>query len=337
MRARVSPACSGAVVAAVTRRAARVIAVLALSMLAGCSVAPGRVADTRPLDPGRLPPPTATLEVAHLRSCTDAPDRALHLDPDRPVTVLVHGCDASAGRFRSLAQLYAFHGQQAVCFEYDDRRSLVRVADELTNALDELAARTRSPRLTVIGHSMGGLVARKAMEQVPARATGAAEVRLATVSAPIAGIRSARACASGLLRWLTLGAMPGLCWMITGDNWTEITAASPFIREPAPLDTAVRSYLKVVTDERGTCRRRNARGACVESDHVFTLDEQYHPVIERYPRLVNVEVDAGHAAIVGTADRPPVELVSVLQRHGLLAATPPARRDALRRLLAQLY
>jgi len=41
------------------------------------------------------------------------PQRAPQLAPAG--YVLVHGCKGSAGRFRSLAQLYAFHGQQAVC------------------------------------------------------------------------------------------------------------------------------------------------------------------------------------------------------------------------------
>jgi len=80
----------------------------------------------------------------------------------------------SAGRFRSLAQLYAFHGQQAVCFSYDDRASLVHSSGELITALEGLSGQMQNRQLSVLGHSMGGLVARKALERnrpIPGSAT----------------------------------------------------------------------------------------------------------------------------------------------------------------------
>ena len=310
------------------------------ALLAGCTVlAPAHVPEPQPLEPGRLPAADVAVSIPQLGPCTDSPDRTLRFNANHPVTVLVHGCKGSAGHFRSLAQLYAFHGQQAVCFSYDDRDSLLVSAGQLVGALDELGSRLRERNMTVIGHSMGGLVARKAME-VERRAQwrrGEAAINLVTVSAPLAGIAAARACGSPLLHWLSVGVVPGLCWVITGDNWFEITAPSSFIRSPGPLSPAVQRYVKVVTDERDTCRRRTAGGLCLESDHIFDLAEQYQPVVDSYPRLTNVEVKAGHVEIVGYKQVAPRKLVSILQEQGVLAATPPERRSALERLLAELY
>jgi pimeloyl-ACP methyl ester carboxylesterase len=310
-----------------------------LVALAGCAVSPPYVPKPQPLEPGRLPPPNAALNVPHLRPCTDSPDHTLHLNTSYPVTVLVHGCKGSAGRFRSLAQLYAFHGQQAVCFSYDDRASLVLSSGQLISALDELAGYIRGHDLTVIGHSMGGLVARKAMERDRRGEwrRNEASMKLATVSAPLAGIQAASPCGSSLLHWLSLGAVPGICWIVTGDNWYEITSRSDFIRRPGPLLSSVQRYLKVVTDERGSCRRRSANGTCLESDYVFSLAEQDNPVIDKYPRTVNVEVEAGHVEIVGNREVAPRKLLAILQQQGLLAPTPPERRAALEQLLAELY
>jgi hypothetical protein len=75
----------------------------------------------------------------------------------------------------------------------------------------------------------------------------------------------------------------------------------------------------------------------VESDRVFSLAEQYQPVIDAYPRLANVEVAAGHVGIVGYKGFAPRQLVSILQRQGLLAATAAGREGALEQLLAELY
>ncbi len=318
----------------------RVVSALVIgTLLAGCAISPAYVPEPHPLEHGLLPPPNAALNVPHLRPCTDSPDRTLHLNTSYPVTVLVHGCNGSAGRFRSLAQLYAFHGQQAVCFSYDDRESLVLSSGRLISALDELASNIGGHDVTVIGHSMGGLVARKAMERDRHGEwrKSKASIRLATVSAPLAGIQAAAPCGSSLLHWLSLGVVPALCWIVTGDNWYEITSPSSFIQLPGPLLPSVQRYLRVVTNERDTCRRKSARGTCLESDYVFSLAEQYHPVIDNYPQLVNIEVDAGHVEIVGDKEVVPRKLLAILQQQGLLAQTLPERRADLEKLLSRLY
>jgi hypothetical protein len=153
----------------------------------------------------------------------------------------------------------------------------------------------------------------------------------------VSGIAVADSCGNPALHWLSLGVVPAICWAITGDNWHEITSASEFIRRPGPLQPSVGRYLKVVTDERNTCRRRSVTGTCLESDFTFSLHEQYHPVIDAYPQLTNVQVDSGHVEIVGYKDVAPRKLLAILQEQGLIAPTPPERGAALERLLAQLY
>lgn len=311
---------------------------LLASLLSGCAIQPQDL-DSTPLEQGKLPVPNITVELPQLGPCTDAADKTLSLDSSKPVTVLVHGCNGSAGRFRSLAQLYAFQGQQAVCFSYDDRVSLVESSAQLVTAVSALAGKMRNRDLTVIGHSMGGLIARKAMEGEH-RAEWEREgvnVNLVTVSAPLSGILAASPCGNRSLQWATLGLLPLSCWAVTGDNWFEITPASDFIRRPGPLVDSVRRYVKVVTDESNTCRRRDASGKCVESDDIFSLAEQYQPVIDGYPRISNVEVSAGHVEIVGYKGVAPRKLISVLQQQGLLAPTQAGREWAFEQLLAELY
>jgi len=115
------------------------------------------------LQPGRLPPPDTQLHIAGLGPCTDSPDRTLRFDASQPLHVLVHGCFGSSGQFRALAQVLAFHGQQAACFTYDDRAKLTESANELRQALKQLADVSRVPQVTVIGHSQGALIARKSL------------------------------------------------------------------------------------------------------------------------------------------------------------------------------
>jgi Alpha/beta hydrolase of unknown function (DUF900) len=307
-----------------------------LSLLSACAAHDPIIAVD--LDAGQLPSPNITLNIPGLGPCTDNPDRSLHLDSRQPVNVLVHGCFGSSGQFRGLAQVLAFHGQQTACFTYDDRAELSQSAGELRRALTQLAEQSRIPQLTVIGHSQGALIARKSLtESLPAPLPSRpVEWRLVTISGPFAGIESARTCGRAWLYPLTLGMLPLSCYLVTGSKWTDITFASRFIREPGVLAGQIVSYLKIDTDERGTCRRQEG-GRCVEDDFIFSLDEQRNPKVETDARIHRVQVNAGHVEIVGDKRATPTKLISILQDQGVLRPTAPAHRTAFGLLLSQIY
>ncbi len=307
--------------------------------IVGCASSFPYVPETQQLDHSRLPLPDVTISISNLSSCTDADDDSIQIDSTSPITVLVHGCNGSAGRFRSLAQLYAFHGQQAVCYSYDDRDSLIDSAEKLAASLYRLANVTNNQNISILGHSLGGLIARKALESGYKVSTAPSDkkLELVTVSAPFAGIAAAKYCGDRSLHWLSLGIVPGICWLITGDNWYEITSSSKFIKHPEPLLASVQRHLKVVTNEKNACRVESRDGKCLESDDIFELPEQYQPVIDNDPNVIGVQVDAGHVEIIGNKQVAPRKLISILQEYGMLSKTPAERRAAFEKLLADLY
>ena len=312
------------------------LSLLLSGVLAGCATPEPMVAGD--LQPGRLPTPDTELSIPGLGPCTDSPDRTLRFDASQPLHVLVHGCFGSSGQFRALAQVLAFHGQQAACFTYDDRAKLTDSATALRQALKQVVDGSRLPQLTVIGHSQGALIARKSLtaslpSPLPERAL---DLRLVTVSGPFAGIEAARTCGKVWLYPLSLGLLPLSCYAVTGPKWTDITYSSRFIREPGELAAQVGPYLKIDTDERGSCRREEA-GRCVESDDIFSLDEQRHPAVEADARMKRVQVPAGHVEIVGDKRVAPTKLIEVLQAEGVLRTTSPAQALAFNRLLERLY
>lgn len=315
----------------------RTLSLLALlGLLGGCASYDGIHAGD--LESGRLSSPDISLNIPGLGPCTDNPDRTLRLDASQPVHILVHGCFGSSGQFRALAQVLAFHGQQSACFTYDDRARLTEGADALRNAVSQLAAQSSVPQVTVIGHSQGALIARRSMTE-PSAATPsgrAVDVRLVTISGPFAGIESARTCGKTWLYPLTLGMVPLSCYLATGPKWADITYSSPFIREPGALAQQVANYLKIDTNERGTCRREEG-GRCAEGDDIFSLAEQRNTLIETDRRARRVEVDAGHVEIVGDKRVAPTKLIKLLQDEGILRATPPAHRYAFSQLLSRVY
>lgn len=291
-------------------------------------------------DQSRLPPADLSLTIPGLGPCTNNPDRTLHLNSQQPVTVLVHGCRGSTGNFRALAEVMAFHGQQSACFDYDDRDSLMRSSAQLAASLDALAAQMHNKQITVIGHSQGALVSRKALVAVRPNPMQdkEAQLRLVTISGPFSGIASAEQCGSPKLymRVLTLGLVEQLCKIVSGDKWYEITSASDFIRQPGDLREQVQTYLKINTDERGACYR-NKDGDCTEKDYTFSLEEQRFAPVDKSPLVQNVEIKAGHVEIVGDQRVAPRKLIAILQQNGILNRTEAQRSAAFDLLLARLY
>ena len=345
-------------------KASAILATL-LAVLSGCAAHVALDPANFEIDAGRLPSADVTLSIPGLGPCTDNPDRRLRLNASQPVHVLVHGCFGSSGQFRGLAQVLAFHGQQTACFTYDDRAELTRSATDLRSVVNQLAAQTHAPQITLIGHSQGALVARKSLTQLalalppqpslprPSAKSpllqmdrvdqadqvgraGQVDMRLVTISGPFAGIAAAQTCGKAWLYPLTLGLLPVTCYLATGPKWADITYASPFIREPGALVPQVSRYLKIDTDERGSCRREKD-GRCLEPDDVFSLAEQRSLRVETDARTDRVEARAGHVEIVGDRQVAPVKLITILQQQGVLHATAPERLSAFNRLLERVY
>ncbi len=321
------------------RFTAATMALVTSALLAGCAAELVKNdAEFQRIEQGKLPAANIALTIPGLGPCTDNPDRTLHLDSGSPVNVLVHGCFGSSGLFRGLAQVLAFHGQQTACFTYNDRDSMMRSSSELAVALDQLGQAMKNQKMAVIGHSQGALIARKALvaDRPDPLPPSDLKVKLVTVSGPFAGIASANQCGNPVTRILSLGLIGPLCKIVTGDKWSEITYTSPFILEPGRLHAQVSDYLKIDTDERGSCRR-SVNGVCAESDEIFSLQEQRNATIDRDPVARIVEVKAGHVEIVGDKQVAPVKLIATLQQNGIINPTEPARTAQLHMLLTRLY
>ena len=297
-----------------------------------CWVVPSGLLRLGTKDPG--------VRIAGLTSCASDASEALTIDPSKQLTVLVHGCRFSRGGFRTLAQVFEAHGQQTVCFNYNDRDLLETSARQLRVALESLETLLSPGLLTLVGHSQGGLVARRALvdeggSSHPVHA--GFQYRLVTVSSPFAGIASSRDCGRVWLHVLSLGVTVVICQVIAGDNWHEIFPGSDFMVHPGTLVSSVAEHVEVVTDERGACRRQSTDGACAESDFVFALQEQTNSAVDSDPRVVHAQVQAGHVEIVGEQGTPPAKLLEVLQSQRILTALSPERSKEVAALVDRIY
>ncbi|MBS1196741.1 MAG: Protein of unknown function hydrolase domain protein [Proteobacteria bacterium] len=282
-------------------------ALLLTACATGLSIPPAEVSA---LSGGRV-----SVKIDQFGICNTAFDRPVDIDPSRELVVVVHGCLASAGEYALVADAFKAQGKQAYCFNYDDRDRISHSALQLAQILEQLIKKTGVRRITVVGHSQGGLVARRALVKENGVSLVGADIRLVTVSTPFGGIRASSHCASLPHSVLSLGLNKLICLAITGSKWSEIPPGVPLIQEPGTLQEAVTDHLKIVTDERGSCRTLDEKGRCLEKDEIFAVDEQRQAVVDADRRSREYLVKAGHVEIVGSGKNPPKLLIDILSRQ----------------------
>lgn len=280
-----------------------------------------------------------TLQIDGLKHCNNTSDNRIHLNPDEPLTIIAHGCFASAGQFKTLADVYGLYDQQAICFEYDDRKSLEETSGELVSALNKLSNENPNQSLHVIGHSQGGLVARRALtvDREDEKKVATKQLQLTTISSPFNGIEISSHCGITPLRILSLGIVDLICYAVTGEKYQQIPPNADFIEQPGELVASVSQHLVIKTDERNTCRRTNDEGVCLEDDYVFSVNEQSNNQVDNRANTDLVTVQAGHVEIVGNGDSVPTDLISILKDQQLLIDNGTIDQLEQARLIQQLY
>lgn len=87
-----------------------------------------------------------------------------HIDPARPLIVLIHGLDADRSDCVPIGQLLQAAGQQVAYFSYPGDQPIGDSAASFGSALARLRAAYPQLTLDIVAHSMGGLVARQYVE-----------------------------------------------------------------------------------------------------------------------------------------------------------------------------
>ncbi len=277
-------------------------------------------------------------EIKQIKRC-DGLELPVTINTNQPLRLIVHGCNSSAKRFSALAKVYHELDQQTVCFEYNDRDRLDNVAKNLIDAMNSLEQLMNEQSITVIGHSQGGLIARRALSDYHTdnKKVESRNVDLVTISAPFSGIDAASHCGVGWLRIATLGIVDGICFLVTGAKYLDIPAHADFIVEPGNLLATVKTHLIIKTDESQTCRKAYASGNCAEDDYVFSLAEQTNDLVELQANAELVIIRAGHAEIVGDETTAPWKLISLLQSYGYMGQPKLMDKQDFTKIVNNIY
>ncbi|MDB5330089.1 MAG: Alpha/beta hydrolase family protein [Phycisphaerales bacterium] len=119
-------------------------------------------------DDAKLALRTFTLEIAPEAAARQAKHWGLfvpeHVDPTRPLVVLVHGLDSGHDCLRPLGDLLTQAGYQVAYFSYPDNGPIDDSAKLFADRVAALHTVEGQMKIDIIAHSMGGLVARDYIE-----------------------------------------------------------------------------------------------------------------------------------------------------------------------------
>jgi pimeloyl-ACP methyl ester carboxylesterase len=150
-------------------------------------------------------------------------------DPSRTPVLFVHGAKGSPADFKAIIAGLDRSRYQAWVFSYPSGLRLELVATTLTRIVDGLQHELHFEQLSVVGHSMGGLVARSFVERVADRPDGYVRL-LVTISSPFGGSTAAK---SGV------DSSP-----VVLPVWRDVSPGSPFLLAlQKPLPACVRHHL----------------------------------------------------------------------------------------------
>ncbi|MBO9515690.1 MAG: alpha/beta fold hydrolase [Variovorax sp.] len=138
-------------------------------------------------------------------------------DPKKVPLILVHGIGGSPRDWERVIERLDGTRFQPWVFYYPSGFSIGLSAMMLNNAVDELHFRYRFPTSVVVAHSMGGLVARGALNVALREGREPPVHHVVTISTPWLGQEGAR--------WAGIGPtrVPG--------SWLDMTPGSPFLSE----------------------------------------------------------------------------------------------------------
>jgi hypothetical protein len=217
------------------------------------------------------------------------------------VAFLVHGYDSVPSDLQPTASFLQASDYRVYRFVHNSRDELASISNTLARGVCEIAQRIGSDSILVLGHSMGGLIARRAVASV-ARVPELSSVpfRLVTIAAPFGGVFSATG--SNMM------PLPGFG---VRESHRDLSLLSKFIVEPGKLPAQVR-HLKIETDEPASSAKTkdSAEGG---NDVVFTLANQHSKTVDNDSAVdCRVVWKAGHVASINIANRLPESMVQML-------------------------
>ena len=224
---------------------------------------------------------------------------------DKPLLLFVHGINGSPRNFETLLSQLDTDAYRVALFHYPSGLRLEDNAYMLSQTMNELSIRSPGQRYTLIGHSMGGLIAKRFMQmQARSKQAGLLEGFI-SISTPWIGHG---------------GAGAGVEYSpVVAPAWGDLAPGSPFLTELAAFELPEEIDYTLIFSHGG-----NSVLMPDGNDGVVSMDSQLDPAMQdRADQFIGVSQD--HVGIL-SSPRTAAAVRAALERDGSGLGRSAARR-----------
>ncbi|MDD7969018.1 alpha/beta fold hydrolase [Actinomycetospora lemnae] len=191
----------------------------------------------------------ATLLLVAVRAGRPRGGPATPVARARSLVVLVHGFGAGPGCFDAVVPALGGPGVAVVAHRYSWTGRVGTLGEQLADEVTDLVRRSGARSVTLVGHSLGGVIVAASLPRLDGVVT-----RVVTVAAPLGGTRWARLFPVGAVRDLRPGS-PALRTIADAPrrpaSWTAVASRADVV---VAVDSATpRAARAVVVDGVGHC------------------------------------------------------------------------------------
>lgn len=238
-----------------------------------------------PADPRFAPPAVLQGMVLPLQFVRDIGYGLFVDEPfvaDKPLIVLVHGMNDSPLRFQPLLKKLNRERYQVLRFYYPTALNIATNGEVLAQLLERVMQRAPQQQIVIVGHSLGGLVSRVAVQQLQQRGKAAVVTDFFSIASPWGGHELAK---------LAVSRSP-----VIMPVWRDLADDGEFLRQlyAQPLPKSLRFHLLYAT-------AGGLQAFGEPNDGVLTVRCQLDERARREAQQV-VEINAAHIAALQHVD-----------------------------------
>ena len=221
---------------------------------------------------------------------------------EKKIAILIHGAASESDYLLPLGIILKDRGYEPIQYRYntDERASDLNLSLKLN--LNALIWKINPDEVLIIGHSLGGILARKTLEEI----TLTPKITFISISSPFKGMKILSSLKNPLIYQITSLVIKDL-----KKSFIDMAAKSEFLNSYKGIPSHIKHH-QIITDEEGEIRIVHINGKTIDkNDNLVAIEEQTSDLIGPYLQDKH-QIKNGHVSVVNSAGKVSANLAQLL-------------------------
>jgi len=221
---------------------------------------------------------------------------------EKKFAILIHGATSESDYLLPLGMILRDRGYEPIYYRYnpDERANDLNLSLRLN--LNALIWKINPDEILVIGHSLGGILVRKTLEEI----TLTPKITFISIGSPFKGMRSLSSLKNPLVYRITSMVIKDL-----KKSFIDLAEKSEFLDSYEKIPSHIKHH-QIITDEEGEIRIVHINGKTIDkNDNLVAIEEQTSDLIGPYLQDKH-QIKNGHVSVVNSEGNVSANLAQLL-------------------------